>query len=68
MVQGGGVDGRDGSGSGVLLTESSDISRRIRSNLLQRRGQHNPRGVKREPESGAVTHHRFLFIKLLIKP
>lgn len=28
------MDGRDGSGSGILLTESSDISRRIRSNLL----------------------------------
>lgn len=39
MVQGGGVDGRDSSGSGIPLTESSDISRRIRSNLLQRTGQ-----------------------------
>ena len=36
MVQGGGVEGREGSGSGALLTESSDISRRIRSNLLKR--------------------------------
>lgn len=37
MVQGGGVDGRGGgSGSGARLTESSDISRRIRSNLLER--------------------------------
>lgn len=42
MVQGGGVAGRDNSGSGVLLTESSDISRRIRSNLLQSREQNNP--------------------------
>lgn len=36
MVQGGGVEGREGSGSGFLLTESSDISRRILSNLLKR--------------------------------
>lgn len=36
MSHGGGVDGREGSGSGLLLTESSDISRRIRSNLLSR--------------------------------
>lgn len=35
MVQGGGVDGRDASGSGILLTESSDISRRILSSLLK---------------------------------
>lgn len=36
MVQGGGVEGRDESGSGgTLLTDSSDISRRIRSNLLE---------------------------------
>lgn len=48
MVQGGGVDGRDSSGSGVLPTESSDISRRIRSNLLQRRDQKNPPVVTRE--------------------
>lgn len=43
MVQGGGVDGRDSSGSGILLTESSDISRRIRSNLLKRQRE-NKRG------------------------
>lgn len=30
------MDGRDSSGSGILLTESSDISRRIRSNLLKK--------------------------------
>lgn len=36
MVHGGGVDGREGSGSGVLPTESADISRRIRSSLLRR--------------------------------
>lgn len=47
MVQGGGVDGRDSSASGTLLTESSDISRRIRSNLLPR-GDQNPHMVNRE--------------------
>lgn len=48
MVQGGGVDGRDNSASGILLTESSDISRRIRSNLLPRGDQKNPHMVNRE--------------------
>lgn len=67
MVQGGGVDGRDNSGSGILLTESSDISRRIRSNLLQRRDQNNPPMVNREL-SGllGLLYRRYHSSKILI--
>lgn len=51
MVQGGGVEGRDESGSGgTLLTDSSDISRRIRSNLLCI--ARACRGLKRVPVRG----------------
>lgn len=49
MVQGGGVEGRDKSGSGgTLLTDSSDISRRIRSNLLEGRGETNREKVRED--------------------
>lgn len=41
MVQGGGVDGMAGSGSGDLLTESADISRRILSSLLNTWKKHH---------------------------
>lgn len=39
------MDGREGSGSGLGLTESSDISRRIRSNLLDGSRQEKQREV-----------------------
>lgn len=69
MVQGGGVDGRDGSGSGVLLTESSDISRRIRSNLLQRRGEDDriPAGSRENHSLEYDNSSRVLFLQLLMK-
>lgn len=52
IVQGGGVEGRDESGSaGTLLTDSSDISRRIRSNLLERRRETSSERVR---EGGAL--------------
>ena len=58
MVQGGGVDGREGSGSGVLPTESADISRRIRSNLLKT-------GCKRGHETRAIVFMLHLALELL---
>lgn len=54
MVQGGGVHGSGGSGSGGSSTESDDISRRMRSNLLTGGGQ-----TGHEPWFFRINYHVF---------